>query len=352
MQGIEYILHFERGKVMKKILLITLSLILVFCMTSALMLNTAAEADPQVLREYERASDGDILFYADFNSTAYKTNECATENLIYTPSEDGRSINIVSKADAVQEYNYYGAAFEQLSVPKDAKVTMTFSIQVDGELTDNKIGIGGWFVDQDPAEADLTKWVVYNEYGVWQGEASEVRIAESKTGKSDYTKNIVEASPDDSGFITVKLEYDASVAKDRKMTTYYLKDGAWVENNTYELKIGKAPTLELLGVYIYSHYVTVDATIKDVKLFKGVGLTPEQIAITENTTNEVEPTTTAEKTAPPPKTQAPTQTNAPAAATTAAESEGGCGGTLTIAAVAMIPALATVAFVANKKKED
>ena len=81
-------------------------------------------------------------------------------------------------------------------------------------------------------------------------------------------------------------------------------------------------------------------------------LTPEQIAITENTTSEVEPTTTAKKTAGPTVTKAPA-TSAPAAVTTVAEAtEGGCGGSLAIAAIAMIPAIATVAVVASKKRED
>ena len=330
---------------MKKILSITLGLILVFSMIAALAINTSAAADAQVLRQYDRASDADILFYAEFNSEVYQTNDCAKTNLEYEISEDGREIAIESTYDAVKEYNYFGAPIEALEVPKDAKVTMSFKIKVS-EGEENKIGLGGWFVDDS---SDITKWVVYNEYGLWD---KEVRICQTSTGKSAYTPNIANATIDEDGFITVKYEFDGSKAQDRKMTTFFLQDGAWVENNTFKLDIGKATIADHLGIAIYSHYTTIDATIKDVKFFKGLGLTAEQIAITENTTNEVEPTEATTRAPIVPKTTVAKTTVAPADATTAASSESGCGGSLALATVAVVPAIAAVAFVCTKKRED
>ena len=350
---------------MKKILSITLGLVLIFSMISALAVNTSAANDAQVLRVYDRASDGDILFYADFNSAAYKQNESAKAKVDFTISADGRTLTAVAKPDSGSDNaNYFGAYFEELPVNKGDKVTMSFKIKCDGFASDketptsNSVGIGGWFID-DYMEKDAEKgWNFINYYGNWNCDLpsgtlhrSGIRIA-NKTKLASDANNIEAATTDEEGFLNVKIEYDYD---ERKVTTFFLQDGVYVEDQSSSMMTtaitNNVKMDDHLGFAISVPHVECDATVKDVKIFKGLGLTPEQLAITENTTNEVEPvaTTTKAKPAPVVKTTAAATTAAPVDDTA---SEGGCGGSLALATVAIVPAIAAVAFVSTKKRED
>ena len=72
---------------------------------------------------------------------------------------------------------------------------------------------------------------------------------------------------------------------------------------------------------------------------------------TTKATTTAAPTTTATTTAAP--TTTATTTAAPTtAATTAAEEKGGCGSSISIAALAIVPVLACGAAFVGKKKED
>ncbi len=347
---------------MKKILSITLGLVMILSMCSALMFSASAAADAQVLREYQRASNADILFYADFNSEAYRMNDIAKEKIDITPSADGREITVKAKEGSGSDNeSYYGAYFEELEVNKGDKVTMFFQIKMNGAAdgketpTSNSVGVGCWFIDDYCAADKQTDWEFLNEYGNWncdlpEGTMNRTSIRCGNTTKlADYQNNVEEATADADGFITIKIEYDYD---ERTITTFFLKDGAFVQNLTSSMMVtgvtNNVKKADHLGFGLYAPHVEVDATIKNFKIFKGLGLTPEQLAITENTTSEVEPTSATEKTYATRPTMAPTTT--PTVDDTA--EEGGCGGSLAFAAVAMIPAVAAVAVVANKKKED
>lgn len=357
--------QFERGKVMKKILSITLGLLMILTMCSALIINTAAAEDAQVLRQYDRASDADILFYADFNSESYKTNQSAKDKINFTVGDDGRSITVVAKPDSGSDNaSYYGASFDQLPVNKGAKVTMSFKIKMNGSYvgketpTNNSVGVGCWFIDEYLTQDPEAGWNFINAYGNWNCELpdgtlnrSGIRIA-NKTQLAGYKDGVENATPDDDGFISIKVEYDY---EERTVTTFYLQDGQYVEDQSASMMstavVNNVKKDDHLGLGLSIPHVETDATIKEFKIFKGLGLTAEQLAITENTTSEVEPTTTAEKTyatraTMPPATQATTVDDA------ADDSEGGCGGSLALTAVALVPAVAAVAVISHKKKED
>ena len=349
---------------MKKILSITLGLVLVFSMISALAINTSAAADSQVLRVYDRASDGDILFYANFNSEAYKKNASAEAKVDFEISEDGRTLDVKAKPDSGSDNaNYFGAYFEDLAVGRGDKVTMSFKIKSNGSATgkvtptSNSVGVGGWFIDDYMTKDPETGWNFINYYGNWNCDLSEgtlhrsgIRIA-NKTKLAADANNIEPATSDEDGFLSVKIEYDYDK---RIVTTYFLQDGAYVQDQSCSMSttsvINNAKMDDHLGFAISVPHVECEATVKDVKIFKGLGLTPDQLAITENTTPEVEPvaTTTKAKPAPALKTTAAPATEAPVDD----EATGGCGGSLALATVAIVPAIAAVAFVSAKKRED
>ena len=172
------------------------------------------------------------------------------------------------------------------------------------------------------------------------------------TKLKDYGPNIDEATSDDEGYISVKVEYDYS---ERTVTTYYLKDGEYVADLTSSMLVTGVTNVvtkaDHLGFGLYAPHVEVDVSIKDFKIFKGLGLTVDQLAITENTTPEVEPTSATTR-APIKPVEKTTAAPATQAATTVEEAAGGCGGSLALATVAIVPVIATVAFVSTKKKED
>ena len=349
---------------MKKILSITLGLVLIFSMISALALSTSAATDSQVLRVYDRASDGDILFYANFKSEAYKMNKSAQEKVDFEISEDGRTLIVDAKSDSGSDNaSYFGAYFDELTVGKGDKVTMSFQIKSNGFASDkvtptsNSVGVGGWFIDDYMTKDPEAGWNFINYYGNWNCDLPEgtlhrsgIRIA-NKTKLAADANNIEPATADEDGYLSVKIEYDYDK---RTVTTFFLQDGAYVQDQTCSMSttsvVNNVKMDDHLGFAVSAPHVEVEAEIREVKIFKGLGLTPEQIAITENTTPEVEPvaTTTKAKPAPVVKTTA--------AATTAApvddQAEGGCGGSLALATVAIVPAIAAVAFVSSKKRED
>ena len=351
---------------MKKILSIMLGLVLVLSMVSALVVSTSAATDSQVLRVYDRASDGDILFYADFNSEAYKMNASAEAKVDFEISEDGRTLDVKAKADSGSDNaNYFGAYFDELAVGSGAQVTMIFQIKSNGFASDkatptsNSVGVGGWFIDDYMTKDPETGWNFINYYGNWNCDLPEgtlhrsgIRIA-NKTKLAADANNIEPATADEDGFLTVKIEYDY-VKTSRKVTTYFLQDGVFVEDQSCSMSttavVNNAKMDDHLGFAISVPHVECEATVKNVKIFKGLGLTPEQLAITENTTPEVEPVATTTKAKPAPSIQT---TVAPATeAPVDDEATGGCGGSLALATVAIVPAVAAVAFVSAKKKED
>ena len=357
---------------MKKIISITLCIMLVVAALTALALPSSA-VNAQVLRAYENANDGDILFLADFNDPAYLPNSSAAKCGQYTPSEDGLELHIKGVQGKDQNLNFFGACFSDLSVPLGAKVTFVCQVKTNGSAgKNNSIGIGGWFID---GKGGPTTWSFYNEYGNWNSEHPEQNrsaLSYNNSKLQDYSTNIDAATVDADGYIMMKIEFDSSA---KMMTSYYVKDGKWEMNNLYGMsKANDHGVDDCLGVAIYNFYEVVDTTIKNVKFFKGVDLSVEDVAKVENVTP---PVTTTEQTTPDPTnvihdctTTSPTTaepepvatpeptTEAPTVATTTAlttpeatqADDGGCGSSLSLAAITLIPV--GLAVILPKRRDD
>ena len=362
---------------MKKIISIALGLALLLSMLSAFALTSSASGNAQVLSTYADAKDGDILFLADFNDSVYTPNAEGKKNVTYTPSADGRELTIKGISGKSEKLNLYGAALEELVIPADAKVTFYCEVKVNGTVgKNNSIGSGGWFIDQF---ADPEKWSFYNEYGNWNSQfptgdtsANRSAISHNNIKIQDYTTKVDAATTGADGYMSMKIEFDGAA---NSIKTYYIKDGAWEANNTFTMnKTNDATKPDYLGVGIYSYYDVVDTTIRNVKFFKGVGLSVDQTSVIPAPAPTEPPTTTTATTPTPtgpnstvtepaptepvttpaptdPVTEAPTKAPTDAPATEAPADEGGCGSTVALSALAIVPMLGA-AVVFGKKKED
>ena len=92
----------------------------------------------------------------------------------------------------------------------------------------------------------------------------------------DYVYGVQEAYEDADGYITLMIEFDGP---SQTFTSYYAND----EVETAEwIKLESQPMAELsdndcMCVMFYVWYAPVDTTVSDLKIFKGVGLTNEQL---------------------------------------------------------------------------
>ena len=306
---------------MKKLFLFLLALTLM----AGAALPTAA-ADSRVYKTYDEAQDGDLLWLVDFTAVEVidpQPNETAAKNFDYTIGDDGRSVSIKAKPNAPlpSKPNYWGGPIKGLEVGRGDRVTMTFKIKAEPKWTDNSTGVGGWMFDSTEAYNtqichNYSNWNSYNADGSDITNRAVICIGGSKkANNTEYTYNIDLAGADDEGFMTCKMEYDAA---ENIYRVFYLDWwGSWVEDegNSYPLEqLDDTPDNVCFLLYAYS--LNAEVTVKDVRYYRGVGLTDAQLA------GETEPETT--ETAPPVQVEAETAepTAAPSAPTAAPELTG------------------------------
>ncbi len=97
-----------------------------------------------------------------------------------------------------------------------------------------------------------------------------------------YEYNIEKAAADKDGFLSVKIEFDAPK---KTYSVYYIgADGKWFVDDKNTVAMDKLDSkADSLCFMIYSYYNVVNATVKDVKFYKGVGLTDAQLNPVETT---------------------------------------------------------------------
>ncbi|MBR6708637.1 MAG: hypothetical protein IKL84_03045 [Clostridia bacterium] len=327
---------------MKRIVSILITALLIIGMTASI-----SAADTKLIKSYADAKDGDLLYIVDFSSTggvfAPIPNELASKNFTYTVGDDGASINIKGgKGDKVRAY--WGGIIEGLVADKTTKYTLTFKVKMNGEAgKNNSIGVGGWKVDeQDPAA-----WIFYNDYGNFNsqfpaGDTSKNRSALSHSNykyNNNYTTGVDAATPDKDGFIWQMIEFDGPA---NTFISYSNVNGEWILNEAQKMaEANDAATPDHMAVMFYSYYSVVDATVKDMKFFKGIGLTDAQL----NYVPAAE--TTAETTAAPIETTAaPVETTA--AGTTAPTQSPETGDPMIMLAIAA--AVSGIGVALSKKK--
>ena len=268
---------------MKKFLAIFL------CVLMAVSMIASATAADNKVKSYASAKNGELLWTVDFNDKsvfAPATSKNGTE-YTYTIGDNGKSVTITSgktdKKDCI-----WGAPIKGLEVDSNSQVTMTFKVKSHGTAgKNNSIGVGGWLYDG-------TGYEFLNNYSNWNSDdgtgkfvnraalsqGGVKKIAGSKGDSYEY--NIDKAAADKDGFLSVKIEFDATK---KSYSVYYIgADGKWFvdDKNTTSMALldSKADSLCFM---IYSYYNVVNATVKDVKFYKGVGLTDAQLNPVETT---------------------------------------------------------------------
>jgi len=270
---------------MKKILSVFLLVVMV-----ASMMIAASAADTKVFKTYKEAKDGDLLWIVDFSSTggAYKPLPDAnfSKNSEAIVSADGRSVTIKGKASGANSaHNYWGGAITDIVLDKTSQITVYWKVKANGAIgKNNSTGMYGWLYNDTDGGAPVRETVL-GVYGNWNskypaGTADkdiinrEVLMHPAKVG--DYSNVSANALEDKDGFVQVKLEYDAPSAK--FMAYVFTKDNKWtmVPVTWGMLNLDDKP--DCAGCVIYNSYNVVDSTYKDVKIFRGIGLTDAQLA--------------------------------------------------------------------------
>lgn len=272
---------------MKKLLTILLAAAMVLGMTV-----TAGAADAKLEKTYEEAAHGDLLFTADFSSTGgvfapHSVNSAvdALANVDPVVSDGGKTVTLRSTADATtNQLNIWGDKIEELKASSTTSYTMTYKVRANGQYgKNNSIGVGGWFLEEWPTAGE-DEYKHYANYGnhntlaedgtVYPERRTALSWANTKMG--DYVYGVQEAYEDADGYITLMIEFDGP---SQTFTSYYAND----EVETAEwIKLESQPMAELsdndcMCVMFYVWYAPVDTTVSDLKIFKGIGLTNEQL---------------------------------------------------------------------------
>jgi len=298
---------------------------------------------------------GDLLYTVNLNGEEGvfepQVLGTAAENFDFTVGDDGKSLTVKGKeGEGEGVRGFYGAVITGLVANAETSYSMIYKVKANGTVgKNNSVGVGGIIVD---GTADDTG-KFYSNYGNHntvdaegsiENRRSALSLGSAKLNGDKYVmfEKLDKYAIDSDGFVTMRMDFAGE-----KLISYILKDGSeggfdydnWIEIEKYE-EIEFDDTPDGFGFMLYAYYRVVDTTVKDVEIYKGQDLS--YFTTTARTTK-----------APILRTTVATTTVAPTpAATTEAKSEGGCGGALTFAAAAIVPALAAGVVLARKKKFD
>ncbi|MBR4961138.1 MAG: hypothetical protein IKY52_09595 [Clostridia bacterium] len=253
----------------------------------ALILSMAVSASAlngQLEKTYGEAANGDLLYLADFAAggvffgESLNSDADAEANHDYIVSDDGLAITIKGRADGTDALmNVWGGAVDGLKADASTNYTMTFRIRCNGNLAkNNSIAVGGWAL----SDSEYANYSLYGNFNTTNGDGSVYEQRRTAMfdvlSKSDYVFGVQNAYEDAEGFITIKFEFDGAAAK---FTAYAAMDSAengyaWSALDTRDMTIGANDNM---GVYFHAYYNAVDTTVSDVKIFKGIGLTADQL---------------------------------------------------------------------------
>jgi len=349
----------------------TLAIIMVAVMLFAMLVPVSAVTSP--VKDVATAKKGELLYTFNFKGdAAFQPKELpnSTGNMEYIISPDGSALQIKSKAGGTSKVrNHWGGLVEGLTCTEESIYTMTYEAKANGTAgKNNSVGIGGWAVK---GEVDVAH--VYNNYGNHNtvdasGSNKDQRsslsydsgkLASTITTKTDnyvYTKDF-DYDVNKDGFVTMMIVFDGVTAEFQcymlaKGATDITKESSWilVEENTMANAVLNPGQVDNMCFWTYAYYnPEVDTTIRNAKIYKDRLWAKDEVTTAAPTTA---PTTTAPVTTAPVTTAPVTTAPATDDVTTAApEAKGGCGGTVTVAGLALVAALGTCAVFVEKKRK-
>lgn len=254
---------------MKRTLSAILSLLMIVCIAA----SAVSAAD---VKSYADAADGDLLYTADFTDAGYQVLG-VNDGFIYEAIEGGAGVTMYAKADNTEDVNnVWGIYLDELGLKNGEKYTMTYQVRANGEVgKNNSVGLGMITSGAtDPGGA-----CVYNLYSnhntvTAEGSLDERRATFSHGGSKmvDYIYEIKDADEDSDLFITIKQEIDTA-AKTVKAYTLIADKWVFLQEQPMELTDDSR-----ICVMFRLHYAVINSTFKNVKIYKGIGLTDEQLA--------------------------------------------------------------------------
>jgi hypothetical protein len=253
---------------MKRALSVFLSLLMIVC--------AAVSVSAADVKSYADAADGELLYTADFSDAGYPVLG-VNDGCIYKAIEDGAGVTMYSKADNTEDKNnVWGIYLDTLSAQNGEKYTMTYQVRANGEVgKNNSVGLGM----VTSGATDEGGPCVYNFYSnhntiTAEGSLDERRGTFSHGGSKmvDYIYEIKDADEDNDLFITIKQEIDTAA---KTVKAYTLISDKWVFLQEQPIDITADSKI---CVMFRLHYAVIDSTFKNVKIFKGIGLTDEQLA--------------------------------------------------------------------------
>ena len=258
---------------MKKLLALVLCALMVVSMVvsaSAATINTVKPA-----KTYAAAKDGDLLYTANFKNDGFGALNDATKHT-YTASADGSSVTIKGTTDKVA--SWWGIKVDGLTASNGEKYTVTYKVKANGTGgKNNSIGIGALY---SGVTENGTYQKFYNAYGNHntvddKGSTADRRscLELQATKIGDYNTDVKNPDVDKDGFVSMKQELDIA---GKKIRSYMLAGGKWtliLEKDFTDFVADKA----FMGFSSYAYYGVVDSTVKDYKIYKGIGLTDAQL---------------------------------------------------------------------------
>ena len=328
---------------------------LVCFLITAVMLTAALSigANAALYSDYASAADGDLLYVADFRGEdvfAPKPNILATDGVVYTPEDEGRALHVKGVEGHAKDLFAYGAEIKGLTADKTTKYTFVYDIKMNGEVgKDNSVGVGGlgWHYTSGTENWNFAGnpnygWRFLSNYGNYNsvfpaGSDAPNRTSLSVTNQkfADYVNGVEEAESDLDGYITCRLDFDGPANVFR---AYALTKNGWklLEEQTMKEIAANAVDAygdtQYVGFWLYTYYDVVDFTLRDVRWYKGVNLSEEQL-------NVLGPSAAEEAEQAQPEAAAPSK--APTSARTA--------DAVSVAVLAAVASLGT-AVIAKKRK--
>ena len=350
---------------MKKIIAIVMTALMLL----AVLAPAASATTTSPVKKYEDAQKGELLYTVDFRGDAAFTPaelEQSAKQMDYEIAPDGTWVRIKNKTNAENsKFNNWGGLIKDLVATEDTIYSMVYKVKANGTIgKNNSVGIGGWATSEENFQKTNGVYNVYANHNTQDanGPSADQRTALSegntKLGETEsakgyvYTKNKDAIAVDADGFVTALIVYNGTTCT---FANYYLAEGAtdlkseasWIkfdERMMYNalLDTVNGPT-EYMCFWTYAYYNTIDTTIKQVEYYKDyIWADPDAPDTTAATTAA---TTAKETTAA--TTAAATK---PADTTAKAEEEKGCGGTVTVAGIALVASLGTCAVYVEKKR--
>ena len=252
----------------------TISIIL--CLVMALSVISTICVPAFAADTYADAKDGDILAELKFGQTTgnyqskflYTNAADGEAAATVAVSDEGKTVKIDYNPSAASQY-LYGGPIEGLTIGEGKKYTITFkaSFKDPANASNPNAGmIANFPNDSDPASVKANGYKLFVGYYGTPSVQHKISAGHGSNMKGKYLNNCKDyakvnlQTPDANGFFDMAYEIDGEVFR-------IFINGMFIEEGVYnQAHFEKA---NKLGFTVYLYNKASQATVKDVKIYKG-----------------------------------------------------------------------------------